>query len=163
MKKLNWKIFFIIALIVFISPLHWYSKWHLKNFEYGFLKVVSALFYAPYDYRDIVWSGVLYPNELYDLSISHNYLGAHEIRVGLELEQHEISFELFLNCESGFTQHFSSRKMGAYPPSEYRKDPIVFGRYQVSQFADFGSCQIRLETDETEKPFFVYFRSSNLL
>ncbi len=120
---------------------------------------IAAVFYTPSDYRDVVWSGMLHPNETYVLRLSHNYLGLHEIRVVREITESSSSFELILNCDSGFSQQFQSDEMGKLKVSNSRKSPEFFGRYRVSEFSDFESCEINIKSDSLEGPVFVYFRT----
>ncbi|RTE86187.1 MULTISPECIES: hypothetical protein [Gammaproteobacteria] len=158
MKTSKWYIL-ILVLVIIVSPLHWYSKWQLKHFEYGgVVGFIASVFYTPSDFRDVLWSGMLYPNETYNLSLSHNYLGGHEVRVVYDLTTSASTFDVHFSCESGFYKQFKSSHMGNITSSERTMSPVAFGGYQVSDLSDFENCAIKIDSDTLDGPFFVYFR-----
>jgi hypothetical protein len=137
----------ILLLLILISPLHIYAKWHLTTFSHGVIYTLINVTYIPHDYKRSVWEGMITPTLPRHIpSLQHKYMGYYDVFFSsTNADENDNEFAVSIMCESGKRLLFNSKDIRA--TELYRKNnaELRLGSYLVEDSSDsFNECTINL-------------------
>lgn len=154
----NYKlIYIVVAVLFFISPLHFYSKWHLKTFETGAFYTLFNVTYIPHDYKRPVWKGFFKESNTIEVEMTHEYKGLYEIWISGEIVKNkDLKFMLSLSCNGLEPIIFRSENVLATDLFRKSHSEINLGSYNVSSgLLGTTLCKMDFEPENFSSSVFI--------
>ncbi|RUO52587.1 hypothetical protein CWI69_05990 [Pseudidiomarina halophila] len=150
----------ILLLLVLISPLHIYAKWHLTTFSHGVIYTLLNVTYIPHDYKRNVWEGMITSTRPRHIpSFRHKYKGYYDVLVSsTNVDENDNEFVASIMCESGEKLLFNSKDIRATEFYRENNDELRLGSYLVEETSDsFNGCTINLQPHDYSGTLFLRF------
>ncbi|EHR41169.1 hypothetical protein [Alishewanella jeotgali] len=156
--------FLTLVAFLFISPLHYYAEYHLKNFSDGIFFHFLRIAYTPEDYNDDLLEIFISDHDEISVQLNHKYRGSYKILMyGEHVKNKELDFDITLECQDSKLR-FTQSQQKHTDLFRVNSSNMIIGWYDVtSDMPLVAKCLIKAELGGSPTPVFLKILIANHL